>query len=129
MSDKTLNRILYAEDEPDIQAVAKLALESQGGFTVKICNNGLEALKIAPDFKPDLIILDVMMPGLDGPSTLAELRRCPDLAGTPVVFMSARVQRHEIEQYLAQGATAVIAKPFDPTTLAPQIRKIWDVSG
>ena len=121
-----LTRILYVEDEPDIQAVAQIALESVGGFTLKTCSSGEEALDNAVDFNPDLILLDVMMPGMDGPSTLEALRKLPELANTPAVFMTAKVQPQEVEQLLSSGAVDVIAKPFDPMTLADNIRDIWN---
>ncbi len=95
----TLHRILYVEDEPDIQAVAKLALEMVGGFTVKVCSSGEEALREAAAFAPDMILLDVMMPGMDGPSTLKALRELPSLAELPVAFMTAKVQPAEVAHY------------------------------
>lgn len=121
-----LNRILYVEDEPDIQMVAKLALEMVGGFAVKICSSGQEAVSDAVAFNPDLVLLDVMMPGMDGPATLQALRGLPELNGTPVVFMTAKVQPQEVEHYKSLGAVDVIAKPFDPMTLATQVRAAWD---
>lgn len=120
-----LQRILYVEDEPDIQAVARLALEMVGGFAVKICSSGDEALREAAGFAPDMILLDVMMPGMDGPSTLAALRGIDSLKATPAAFMTAKVQPHEVEQLIAQGAVGVIAKPFDPMTLSDQVRALW----
>ena len=125
MTTATLTRILYVEDEPDIQAVAQLALEAVGGFTVAICSAGQEALEKAPGFNPDLILLDVMMPGMDGPTTLGKLREIKALANTPVIFMTAKVQAHEVAQYKALGALDVIAKPFDPMRLSDDIRAIW----
>ncbi len=121
----SLQKILFVEDDPDIQMVAQLALEAVGGYTVQMCSSGKEALAVAEQFAPDLILLDVMMPGMDGPTTLMELRKKPSLSHTPVIFMTARVQRHEIEQYLAMGATDVISKPFDPMTLSAQVADIW----
>ena len=120
-----LERILYAEDEPDIQAVAKLALEMVGGFTVQICNNGADALQKVAGFSPDLILLDVMMPGMDGPNTLQRLRADPATANIPVIFLTAKVQASEVARYQALGALDVIAKPFDPMSLAAQVRQIW----
>jgi len=122
----TLQRILYVEDEPDIQAVAKLALEMVGGFNVKICSSGEEAVREAEAFAPDMILLDVMMPGMDGPSTLKALRTLPALADIPVAFMTAKVQPAEVALYRTLGARDVIAKPFDPMTLASQVRAIWE---
>ena len=120
-----LHRILMVEDDPDIQTVARLALETLGGFTVATCDRGEQALARAAEFAPDLILLDVMMPGMDGPSTLAALRRVPELAAVPVVFLTARVQPREVDLFMAMGAEAVIAKPFDPMLLADQVRTIW----
>lgn len=121
----SLERILYAEDEPDIQAVAKLALEMVGGFKVLICNSGTQTLEQVSGFAPDLILLDVMMPGMDGPSTLQKLRANPATAGIPVIFLTAKVQPAEVLQYQEMGALDAIAKPFDPMTLAAHVRTIW----
>ncbi len=125
MADK-LTRILYVEDEPDIQTVARLALETLGGFTVEICSSGNEALSRAPDFQPQLILLDVMMPEMDGPTTLKKLRGLLQLAGTPVIFMTAKVQPGEVAGYKEIGAVEVIPKPFDPMTLSSQVQAIWE---
>jgi len=123
---KKLDRILYVEDDPDIQAIAIMVLDSISGFTLEPCSSGNEALKKALAFNPDLILLDVMMPGMDGPETLQELRKIPELSHTPVVFMTAKVQPQEVQGYMALGAMGVIAKPFDPMTLADQLREIWE---
>ena len=126
MTDPTLNRILYVEDEPDIQMIAKIALETIGGFTVHTCSSGQEALSAAPGFAPDCILLDVMMPGMDGPSTLKALRALPACADVPVIFMTAKVQPAELTHYKMLGALDVIAKPFDPMTLAATVRNIME---
>lgn len=120
-----LQRILLVEDEPDIQTVARLALKALGGFTVEICSSGQEALDTAPHFLPDLVLLDVMMPGMDGPDTFRRLRQQPETQSTPMLFMTAKVQPHEVMEYKELGAIEVIAKPFDPMTLASQIQEIW----
>lgn len=125
---KPLVRILYVEDDPDIQQIAVMVLESLSGFTVAACSSGNEALARAVEFNPDLMLLDVMMPGIDGPETLRELRKFPELVNAPAVFMTAKVQPQEVQEYLAMGALAVIAKPFDPMTLADELRSIWDKS-
>ena len=122
---ETLERILFVEDEPDIQQVARMALELADGFTVEVCSSGPEALERAPGFAPQLFLLDVVMPGMDGPTTLAELRQLPQLAATPVIFMTAKVQPAEVAQYRELGAIDVIAKPFDPMKLADTIREMW----
>lgn len=120
-----LNKILYIEDEADIQAIAQIALENIGGFVLKICSSGQDAIEQAPAFKPDLILLDVMMPGMDGPTTLQELRKFDELTNTPVMFMTAKVQPQEIEHFKSLGAIEVIAKPFDPMKLSDNIRQAW----
>jgi two-component system, OmpR family, response regulator len=125
MADGALTRILYVEDDDDIRTVAEMALEAVGGFTLAACASGPEALVRAGAFDPQLILLDVMMPGMDGPATLAELRRRDGLERTPVVFMTAKVQPEEVRSYLALGAVDVISKPFDPMTLADRLRDIW----
>ncbi|WP_341917368.1 response regulator [Polaromonas sp. YR568] len=126
---KTLARILYVEDEPDIRMVAQMALEAVGGFTVIACPSGSEALAAAPTAQADLLLLDVMMPGMDGPSTLKALRALPATADTPVIFMTAKVQAAEVAQYRELGAIDVIHKPFDPMELSAQISRIWAQRG
>ena len=126
MSTGNLSRILLVEDDPDIQAVARLALEDVGGFTVEVCDGGEDALQKLKRFTPDLILLDVMMPGMDGPQTLQELRRRSETATTPVIFVTAKVQTSEKEAYRELGAVDVIAKPFDPMELAGTVQEIWD---
>lgn len=125
MEQPALSRILFVEDDSDIQIVASLALESLGGFRVLACASGAEALARFAEFSPDLVLLDVMMPGMDGPATLEALRRLPGGSTTPVVFMTARVQAHEVARYKALGAVEVISKPFDPMRLAATVRDIW----
>ena len=120
-----LCRILYVEDQPDIRLVAKMALEVVGKFSVIACASGQEALNAAPNANADLLLLDVMMPGMDGPSTLQALRELPATARTPVVFMTAKVQAAEVALYKSLGALEVISKPFDPMQLATQLRQIW----
>jgi len=121
-----LERILYVEDEPDIQAVAKLALEMVGGYQVLICSGGQEALAKVGGFAPDLILLDVMMPDMDGPTTLQKLRADGATGAIPVIFLTAKVQSSDVAYYQALGALDVIAKPFDPMRLAMQVRAIWE---
>lgn len=126
MPERGLKKILYVEDEPDIQMVAKLSLESLGGFQLEVCSSGAEAIEKGPAFGPDLILLDVMMPGMDGPTTLQRLREVPSLSGVPAVFMTAKAQPQEIQQFLALGAADVITKPFDPMALPTTVRTIWE---
>lgn len=126
MSAKKLTRILYVEDDADIRTIAQIALESLGGFELLVCESGREAVERAASFEPDLILLDVMMPGMDGPTTLGELRLRKDLASVPAVFMTAKVQPAEMKRYRELGAAGVIVKPFDPMTLADEVRRIWN---
>jgi two-component system OmpR family response regulator len=125
MASQSLRRILCVEDEPDIQSIIHIALEGIGGFEVMIFGSGHEALRTGPAFNPDLILLDVMMPGIDGPATLAAMRSTLDFKNTPVVFMTAKVQAHEIDLYRKMGVVDVIAKPFDAMTLPDTLRNIW----
>lgn len=125
MSRPPLSRILYVEDEADIREIVQLALSSVGGFQVEPCASGPEALEKAAGFKPDLILLDVMMPEMDGPRTLHELRQLPDTIDTPVIFMTAKVQSQDLAHYRRLGALDVILKPFDPMMLSGDIDRIW----
>jgi CheY-like chemotaxis protein/HPt (histidine-containing phosphotransfer) domain-containing protein len=115
-------RVLHVDDEPDIREIVELSLGLDHDLSVHSCASGGEALRAASDWPPDLILLDVMMPGMDGPATLARLRGAPQTADIPVVFMTARAQTRELEHFRSLGAAGVIAKPFDPLTLAGIVR-------
>ncbi|MBC9176447.1 response regulator [Pseudoroseomonas ludipueritiae] len=121
-----LSRILYVEDDADVRKVATFALKMVGKFTVEACASGEEALEKAVAFAPQLLLLDVMMPGMDGPTTLARLRELPEIADVPAVFMTAKVQPQEVSRYRELGSLDVISKPFDPMTLAASVRGIWE---
>lgn len=120
----TPERILVVDDDKDIRTVVSMALTAVGGFAVEECSLGEDAVRMATALPPDLILLDVMMPGLDGPGTLRQLRETPQTADIPVIFMTAKIMPGEIEHYREIGAVGVIAKPFDPMTLSDEIRKI-----
>ncbi len=120
-----LNRILLVEDEPDIRKIVQVSLQDIGGFTLETCGSGHEALEITKVRKPDLMILDVMMPVMDGPDTLREIHKVYNLKDIPVIFLTAKVQPHEVEKYLELGVIGVISKPFDPITLPQQINDLW----
>jgi CheY-like chemotaxis protein len=122
-------RILHVDDEPDIREVVELSLGLDPAFTVKSCASGGDALATVANWRPDLILCDVMMPVMDGPATLARLRQSPDTARIPVVFMTARAQAREMEHFKSLGATGVIAKPFDPLTLASFVRHQLQTAG
>jgi len=113
-------RVLYIEDETDLQWLVKHILESIGGFEVLVCGSGAEGLRSVQGFAPDLVLLDVMMPGMDGFSVLRALRALPEAAAIPVVFLTARTQEHD--EYRALGADGVIAKPFEPHALLERVR-------
>ena len=121
-----LKQILCIDDDQDILAVAQMALEMVGGFRVITGCDGRKASTLAKEVAADLILLDVMMPEVDGPATLALLQADPQVAPIPVIFMTAKIQPAEIQHYLELGAAGVIAKPFDPMVLAEQIRGIWE---
>jgi two-component system OmpR family response regulator len=116
-------RVLHVDDEPDIREVVELSLGLDPDFAVRSCCSGREGLAAAAEWEPDIILLDVMMPVLDGPATLAQLRQNAETARFPVVFMTARSQAREADRFRSLGAVGVIAKPFDPLTLAASLRK------
>lgn len=123
-----LKKITYVEDEPDIREIAKIALAEIGGFELDLCESGREAVRRSGDFHPDMFLLDVMMPGMDGMETFGILRAMPEFADTPFAFLTAKVQEHEIRRYRDLGIAGVIVKPFDPITLADTVRRLWDQS-
>ncbi|MEH6354584.1 MAG: response regulator [Marinobacter sp.] len=121
-----LKNVMIVEDDPDIREIVTLALRGVGGLTVKACDSGRLALKEVDGFAPQLILLDVMMPDMDGPETLAALRLQGSVSGeTAVAFMTATVHPSELARYRELGVTEVISKPFDPMTLADDARAIW----
>lgn len=117
-------RLLYVDDEPDIRMIVEFALEDEANLTLKLCASGAEALAMVADYQPHLVLLDVMMPQMDGPTTLQHMQQIPVLANTLFAFMTAKVQAHEIAHLKSLGAVAVLAKPFDPMTLADQVWQI-----
>lgn len=123
---KPLQRVLCVEDDPDIREIIQLALVHVGGLTIKACESGRRALEEVDQFEPQLIVLDVMMPGMDGPETLNALREQGSVSeSTALAFMTAKVHPEELQRYRELGVVNVIPKPFDPMTLADQLRAIW----
>lgn len=116
------------EDNHDIRTIVKSALEMVGALEVCACESGAEALEALADFGPQLVLLDVMMPDLDGPGVLSRLRERPDTAGIPVIFLTAKTARTEVERLRALGALGVLTKPFDPMTLHEKVEAIWAAS-
>jgi CheY-like chemotaxis protein len=125
---QALRRITFVDDEAHIREIVQLTLEEIGGFQFQACESGMQALEMIPKFKPQLILLDVMMPQMNGIQTLHAIRQMPDFAAVPVVFVTAKAQPHELEQYRVLGAAEVIAKPFDPIEMPSQIRRIWEAA-
>lgn len=120
-----LKKITLAEDDRDVQTVVKIALETMGDFDVQLFSSGIELLQKADLLSADLILLDFMMPVMDGRKVLEKLHKIPNTADLPVIFLTAKVSDREIIDYKKMGAIGVIAKPFDPMTLADTIKNIW----
>ncbi|WP_434383057.1 response regulator [Melittangium boletus] len=119
-----IRKVLLVDDEADIRTIGQLSLSRVGKWETVLAASGDEALVKADAERPDLILLDVMMPGMDGPTTLARLRAQASTAQTPVIFMTAKIQKHEVARYLELGAVGVIGKPFEPLTLPAEIKKL-----
>jgi two-component system, OmpR family, alkaline phosphatase synthesis response regulator PhoP len=122
-------KILVAEDEPDIQKVIKVTLKFKGKFDVRFANNGVEALQMVKEEKPALIILDVMMPKMDGYETCRQLKADAATADIPVVFLTAKAQEKEIEEGLTLGAMDYLKKPFEPDEFVEKVRSILESLG
>ncbi|WP_350433260.1 response regulator [Shewanella sp. H8] len=120
-----LDKILHVEDDESIRVIVEMALVDISGFTLVACEGGNEAISQIDDFTPDLILLDAMMPGMDGLQTLVEIRKKPNCQNIPVVFMTARIQQSEKKEYLDAGAIAVIEKPFDAMSLGDKLESIY----
>ena len=123
-----LKRILHVEDDPDIQAIVKICLETLGGYEMLQCLSGKEAIEQAEAFLPDLFMLDMMMPGMNGLEALAELRKKPSLVEAPAIFITSINAAGKYEQAIDDLAIGMIAKPFDPMTLAEQVLKLWNTA-
>lgn len=121
-----LKKILFVDDDEGVHLIVKICLREIPNVKFRSVFSGEEAIKIAMDFQPDLILLDVMMPNMDGISTLKTLRLLPSLANTPVIFLTAKAQKSEIEEYFKYGVLDVIVKPFDPNTMAKSVVKAWE---
>ena len=120
-----LKKIMLVEDDPDIQLITRLSLEVGGDYEVRVCASGAEAVQSAAAYAPDLILLDMMMPGMDGLATMDALRKLPGLAATPMVLFTANTQQQVRQNLLGRGALGVIIKPVEPSALVAQIRALW----
>jgi CheY-like chemotaxis protein len=126
---KPLERVLCVEDDEDIRRILRLSLERIGGFTVEIVADPASAILRMVEFAPDLVMLDWMMPGIDGPTLLKKMRETPQLATLPVVFATAKASQREMAELTALGAAGVISKPFSPRDLPGKLRAIWESAG
>lgn len=116
-----IRKVLLVDDDEDIRVIGEMALTEVGGLTTVVAGSGEQAVTLADAEQPDVILLDVMMPGMDGPTTFRRLREQPSTATIPVVFVTAKIQRHEVQRYLELGAIGVIGKPFDPMGLPTEL--------
>lgn len=121
----SLQRILIADDEPDILEISRIALEAVGGFEVSVCSSGKMLLERLPEFGPDLVIVDVLMPDMTGPEVFEEIRRQPQFNEVPVIYLTGVIQEEELEDLHETGVADIILKPFDPMTLADRINSVW----
>jgi CheY-like chemotaxis protein len=126
MNRDGLREILYVDDEPDIREIVHMALGLVPTLSVTTAESGVRALQSMQTHKPDLVLLDVMMPGMDGPMTLLQMRSSPELKSIPVIFMTAKAMPQEVARFRSLGAAAVIAKPFDPMLLAEHLFAVWE---
>ena len=125
--DRTqLHSLLYVDDEPDIREIVAMALGLVDNLVVQTCESGEQALRMIPAFKPNLILLDVMMPIMDGPATLSRMRADASLKAIPVIFVTAKAMPKEVAHYIEVGAAGVIAKPFDPIQFGEQVVMLWE---
>eukprot|EP00933_Yihiella_yeosuensis_P072121 TRINITY_DN80428_c0_g1_i1.p2 TRINITY_DN80428_c0_g1~~TRINITY_DN80428_c0_g1_i1.p2 ORF type:complete len:135 (-),score=10.77 TRINITY_DN80428_c0_g1_i1:825-1229(-) len=120
-----LKKILHVDDDEDILALARMSLEIVGGLEVHQCSLAADALEELPQVQPDLLLLDVMMPGTDGPQLLAEIRKMPDYEKTPAVFMTAKAEAALNNSLKKEGVLGVLTKPFDPMQLPDELRRMW----
>ena len=125
MPERPLNRICYVEDDEDIQRIVRMSLERIGKMTVEVVGDPTAAIETMTSFRPDLVMLDWMMPVLDGPSLFKQMKLRPETSSLPVVFITAKASHKELEELSAMGAAGTISKPFSPRDLPDQLREIW----
>jgi two-component system OmpR family response regulator len=123
---KMVQKILFVDDDPDIHLIVKMSLQAIPKLELQSAYSGEEAIKVVMEFQPDLILLDVMMPKMDGIATLQAIKLIPSVSHIPVIFLTAKAQKSEVEEYFKYGIIDVIVKPFDPTSLPQIIQKIWE---
>lgn len=125
MPDRPLNRICYVEDDEDIQRIVRMSLERVGKMTVEVVSDPTRAIESMNEFKPDLVMLDWMMPVMDGPTLFKQMKLRPETSALPVVFITAKASQRELEELKSLGAAGTISKPFNPKELPEQLRAIW----
>jgi CheY-like chemotaxis protein len=125
MPERPLQRICYVEDDEDIQRIVRMSLERIGKMTVELVSDPLLAVAAITAFKPDLVMLDWMMPGMDGPTLFRKMKLLPEVSALPVVFITAKAAQRDLDELIALGAAGAISKPFSPKELPEQLRAIW----
>ena len=125
MPDRPLQRICYVEDDEDIQRIVRTSLERIGKMTVALVTDPTQAIAVMAEFRPDLVMLDWMMPVMDGPTLFRQMKLRPETSGLPVVFITARASQRDLDELKVLGAAGTISKPFSPKDLPEQLRAIW----
>ena len=125
MPERPLNRICYVEDDEDIQRIVRMALERVGKMTVALVSDPTQAIQTITEFRPDLVMLDWMMPVMDGPTLFRQMKLRPETSSLPVVFITAKASQRELDELKSLGAAGTISKPFSPKDLPDQLRAIW----
>jgi CheY-like chemotaxis protein len=125
MPERPLNRICYVEDDEDIQRIVRMSLERIGKMTVEVVGDPTKAIDAINAFKPDLVMLDWMMPVLDGPTLFRQMKTLPETSALPVVFITAKAAQRDLDELMGLGAVGTISKPFSPKDLPEQLRAIW----
>jgi two-component system, OmpR family, response regulator len=125
MPNRPLNRVCYVEDDEDIQRIVRMSLERVGKMTVAVVTDPTQAIAAIAEFRPDLVMLDWMMPVIDGPTLFKQMKQRPETSGLPVVFITARASHLDLEELKGLGAAGTISKPFSPKDLPEQLRAIW----
>ena len=125
MPERALSRICYVEDDEDIQRIVRMSLERVGKMTVEVVGDPTMAIEAMAAFKPDLVMLDWMMPKMDGPAVFRQMKLRPETRALPVVFITAKAAQRDLDELTAMGAAGTISKPFSPKDLPDQLREIW----
>jgi len=125
MPERALSRICYVEDDEDIQRIVRMSLERIGKMTVEVVGDPTVAIEKMTAFRPDLVMLDWMMPVMDGPTLFRHMKTHPETSALPVVFITAKAAQRDLDELTAMGAAGTISKPFSPKDLPDQLRAIW----